>query len=98
MILLLAKIFILSWFIVKFQPFKNILNALPIKQLDPLKQIAILPNLLFLLFQIISCLMCTSFWLSLIITQNIYIASLSAFISFWYYKIFGYKEELTKFN
>jgi hypothetical protein len=57
-----------------------ILEALPDK---------LITNLIKLL---LSCLMCLSFWGTLVWTGDIFTASLMAFIGFWYDKILGFYE------
>lgn len=86
LIILFGQVFILSWFITRFKPLEMMLELLP-------------DNLLFNLVQLLlTCLMCVSFWTSLIITQDIYLAGLSAFIGFWYDKIFGFYEKRVRLN
>ena len=77
MIETLISIWIVSWFITRFEPLQMLLEFVPNK---------LIPNLFKLL---ITCLKCVSFWATLIITQNIILASLMAFISFWYDKWIG---------
>lgn len=86
MFLTLSQVFILSWLITRFSPLQMILELLPDK---------LLFNMIQLLF---SCLMCVSFWTSLIVTQDIYLSSLSAFIGFWYDKILGFYEKRIRLN
>jgi len=74
------KMFILSWMITRFQPLQIILEMLPNK---------LIYNFTKLLF---SCLMCVSFWSTLIWTGDIFIASGVAFVGFWYDKIIGFYE------
>jgi hypothetical protein len=57
-----------------------ILEALPNK---------LITNIIKLMF---SCLMCISFWGTLVWTGDIFTASLMAFIGFWYDKIIGFYE------
>lgn len=66
--------FLLSWFITKFEPLEIFLDLLPDK---------LFFNLIKVLF---SCLMCVSFWTTLIFTFNIFHACGMAFLSFWYMK------------
>lgn len=82
----LGEIFLLSWVTTRFTPIQMILEILPDK---------LIFNLVALL---LTCLMCVSFWTSLIITQDIYLAGLSAFIGFWYDKIFGFYEKRVRLN
>lgn len=76
------KLFILTWFIVHFEPLNNILNYLyGLKFKKPISL------LIKFILKITNCMMCCSFWMSLLFTQDIYIASLMAFIGFWYERI-----------
>jgi hypothetical protein len=75
--LILFKIFIISWFISRFEPIHMALEALPNK---------LVYNLIRL---ILTCLKCLAFWITLTWTQDIFLASLMAFIGFWYDKIIG---------
>lgn len=76
----LGKILLLSWVITRFKPIQIIIELLP-------------DNLLFNLVKLLlTCAMCVSFWLTLSLTQDVYLASLNAFILFWYDKIFAYYE------
>ena len=77
MIETLIGIWLVSWFITRFEPLQMVLELLPNK-------------LLFNLFKLlITCLRCLSFWITLSYTQNIILASGMAFISFWYDKFIG---------
>jgi hypothetical protein len=73
----LISIWLLSWFITRFEPLQMTLELLPNK---------LLWNLIKLLT---SCLKCVSFWITLGYTGNIILASGIAFISFWYDKFIG---------
>jgi hypothetical protein len=75
--LILFKIFMISWFISRFEPIHMTLEALPNK---------LVYNLIRL---ILTCLKCLAFWITLTLTQDIFLASLMAFIGFWYDKIIG---------
>jgi hypothetical protein len=86
LMILLSQVFILSWLITRFSPLQMILELLPDK---------LILNMIQLL---LSCLMCVSFWTCLVVTENIYLASLSAFIGFWYDKIFGFYEKRIRLN
>jgi hypothetical protein len=73
----LISIWLVSWFITRFEPLQMILELLPNK-------------LLYNLFKLlITCLKCVSFWITLIYTGNIVLASGMAFISFFYDKFIG---------
>jgi hypothetical protein len=75
--LILFKIFMISWFISRFEPIHMTLEALPNK---------LVYNLIRL---ILTCLKCLAFWITLTWMQDIFLASLMAFIGFWYDKIIG---------
>lgn len=77
MIEMLISIWLVSWFITRFEPLQMVLELLPNK---------LIPNLIKLL---VTCLKCVSFWSTLLVTQNIVLASGMAFISFWYDKWIG---------
>jgi hypothetical protein len=84
MIEMLISIWLVSWLITRFEPLQMLLEALPNK-------------LLYNLFKLlITCLKCVSFWMTLIITKDIFMASGMAFISFWYDKIIGPEERKVK--
>jgi len=73
----LISIWLLSWFITRFEPLQMTLEHLPNK-------------LLWNLFKLLtSCLKCVSFWITLCYTGNIILASGIAFVSFWYDKFIG---------
>ena len=74
---MLISIWLVSWFITRFEPLQMVLELLPNK---------LIPNLIKLL---VTCLKCVSFWSTLLVTQNIVLASGMAFISFWYDKWIG---------
>jgi hypothetical protein len=77
MIETLIGIWLVSWFITRFEPLQMILELLPNK-------------LIYNLFKLlITCLKCVSFWITLIYTGNIVLASGMAFISFFYDKFIG---------
>jgi hypothetical protein len=77
MIETLISIWLVSWFITRFEPLQMVLELLPNK-------------LLFNLFKLlITCLKCVTFWITLCYTQNIVLASGIAFVSFFYDKFIG---------
>lgn len=80
MIILGIKIFFGSWLLTRFQPLQMLLEVLP----DFL-----ITNIVKLLF---TCLMCLSFWSTLVFTGDFVFASIMAFIGFWYDKIIGFYE------
>jgi len=61
--------FLLGWFAVNFEPFKWILK--PIKQYGIYKY----------LYKLVSCPKCSTFWITLVYTQNIIIAITASFIA-----------------
>lgn len=86
LIIQIGQVLILSWLITRFKPLEMILELLP-------------DNLIFNLVQLLfSCLMCVSFWTSLILTQDIFTSALISFIGFWYDKIFGFYEKRVRLN
>jgi hypothetical protein len=73
----MISIFLVSWVISRFEPFTMILEVLPDK-------------LLYNLFRLLlTCIKCLMFWITLIYTENIVLASGMAFIGFWYDKFIG---------
>lgn len=73
--ILMIKLFLLAWVITRFEPIQIVLELIP-------------DNLVFnLLKLLVSCLKCVSFWLVLIFTYDIFLASGMAFIAFWYDKL-----------
>lgn len=71
----MIKLFLLAWVITRFEPIQIVLELIP-------------DNLVFnLLKLLVSCLKCVSFWLVLIFTYDIFLASGMAFIAFWYDKL-----------
>jgi hypothetical protein len=61
--------FLLGWFLVNFEPFKWILK--------PLKHYGIY----LYLYKLVSCLKCSTFWITLAYTQNIIIAIAASFVA-----------------
>jgi hypothetical protein len=61
--------FLLGWFVVNFEPFKWLLK--PIKQYGIYKY----------LYKMVSCPKCSTFWITLIYTQNIILAITASFIA-----------------
>jgi len=80
------KMFLLCWIITRFKPIEMILDLLPDR---------LIFNMIKLL---LSCLMCMSFWMTLIFTADIFMASAVGFIGFWYDKILGFYENRIKLN
>jgi len=64
--------FLLGWFATQFEPFKWLLK--PIKQY----------GVYLYLYKLVSCPKCSSFWITLITTQNFVIAIAASFVAdFW---------------
>ena len=61
--------FLLGWFATNFEPFKWILS--------PLKQYGIHKHL----YKLVSCPKCSTFWITLVFTQNIIVAIAASFIA-----------------
>jgi hypothetical protein len=61
--------FLLGWFATQFEPFKWLLK--PIKQY----------GIYVYLYKLVSCPKCSTFWITLIYTQNILIAITASFIA-----------------
>jgi hypothetical protein len=64
--------FLLGWFATNFQPFKWVLK--------PLKQYGIYKYLV----KLVECPKCSTFWITLIFTQNILVAIAASFIADFY--------------
>lgn len=74
----MIKILLLSWFITRFRPLTNFIQKVPLTKWS-------LINLIILFIKYITiCMMCSGFWIGLIMTGNIYISIGCAFIGFWY--------------
>ena len=61
--------FLLGWFLVNFEPFKWVLK--------PLKHYGIY----LYLYKLVSCPKCSTFWITLLYTQNIIIAIAASFVA-----------------
>jgi hypothetical protein len=95
-----GKVFILSWFITRFEPLQWFISKLfliefseKFNKLNKIKN-----ELKFLLETLTTCMKCTSFWLALILTQDIYLSSISSFIGMLYEKTIGKWETKIKFK
>jgi hypothetical protein len=84
--LILGKVFILSWCLTRFKPVQWILDLLPGW---------LVLNLVRLL---LTCLQCSSFWIGLILSGDLYLASLSSFIGFWWDKLVSPTENRIRLN
>lgn len=75
-----------SWVITRFKPLEMVLDLLP-------------DYLLFNLIRLLmTCFMCVSFWLSLVIWNDIYLSCMVAFCAFWYDKLIGFYENRVRLN
>lgn len=88
MISLGIKAILLSYLITRFTPFQNLLIKINKRF-----------NNLFtnLLYELLSCLKCCSFWITLIMTGNIYVAIMCFIIAFFYDKKLSHWENKIKF-
>lgn len=84
--LLMTKVFFLSWFIVRFEPVSWLVD--------------LLPNNIFkyIIVVLTTCLKCSNFWMTLLFTHDIFLASIMAFIGMLYEKTIGSWETKIKFN
>lgn len=88
MISLGIKAILLSYLITRFTPFQNLLIKFNKRF-----------NNLFtnLLYELLSCLKCSVFWITLIMTGNIYVAIICFIIGFFYDKKLSHWENKIKF-
>lgn len=77
LIMILIKAFVLAWFITRFEPLQLTIDLLPNK---------LVWNMIKLLT---GCLKCVSFWTTLFMTGDIFIASGMAMIGLFYDKLIG---------
>lgn len=77
--LIILKCLILSWFINNFEPLREVCNTLLSYKLRPIFKI-ITKSMLRLL----SCYKCCAFWTTLLLTGNIFTASLCAYLAVLY--------------
>lgn len=75
------KPLILAWFINEFTPLKDILYYITASKLRIVFKIPFI-----LILKISECMMCSSFWVTLILTGNPFVASLNALIGKLYQK------------
>lgn len=76
--------FLLSWFITRFKPLSVFLNIFK-------------DNIIIRIVKyFLGCIFCTSFWLTLFISNELFKALIVCFIAFWYDKIFSYYENTIK--
>ena len=91
--MIIITVFFYSWLITHFQPLQDIINIINTKRLNrPVKWFV--NNIL----NIPKCMMCCGFWLMLIMSGSILMASIMAFSNFWYKKLLGYYEEYEKMD
>lgn len=82
--LILLKLFLISWTVIKFEPIKIMLEYLPDKLFYNIIRLTL------------TCLQCFSFWLVLIYTQDLIQACLVSFVSFWWVKLITPYEDRIK--
>ncbi len=96
-IITIFKCFFLSWLITRFEPIKNVLSSFFVKAVDYLPHTIKMQTRWLKItgktLTFITCLRCISFWTTLIITGNIFIAAIVCFMGVWYTKLFKKKEE-----
>jgi len=78
-IILILKCFILGWFVNNFTPLQNLFTAILSYNLKPVYKLTVQTML-----QVVSCQKCATFWVTLIYTGNIFLASFMAFIALIY--------------
>lgn len=83
MIILLIKLFLVSWFWNTFEPIHKFLYLLNKKR----SKKKIINNINDNVYKVLSCLYCFSFWFVLIITFNIWYALIVSFVAYIYKKI-----------
>lgn len=98
--IILSKIFILSWFVTRFEPLQWFIDQFfSFKFNEKWNDLNEIKNKShFLITTLTTCMKCTSFWLSLIITGDIYVSALSSFIAMLYEKTIGNWEKKIKFK
>lgn len=85
-IITLIKYFLLSWFIVRFEPIQWMIELLP-------------NNLIkYLIITMTTCMKCVNFWLVLILTQDLLSALSMSFIGMLYEKTLGKWEKKISFK
>jgi hypothetical protein len=78
----MIKAILIAWLLTNFEPFQKLLYT--INEWIKNKTIRFIYEYVY---QILSCIKCTSFWLTLIMTLNIYLAILAAIITLTWEKI-----------
>jgi len=78
--MILLKIIPLAWFITTFSPYQDFLD----RYIKPK-----IPQSLGYLRVALSCFMCHSFWMILIYTQDIFLASAGAMFAYTFDRIIG---------
>ena len=91
MIEIIIKSILIGWMITRFEPLQMILELIPDVK-SPL--VNIISNIVKLL---LTCSKCTTFWLSLLIFQDVYLAIASSFFMVIYEKTIGKWERQVRF-
>lgn len=93
----IIKCFFLSWLITRFEPIKDILSTFFVKAVDYLPHTIIMQRRWLKIaaktLTFVTCLKCISFWTTLFITGNIFIAAIVCFIAVWYNQLLKKKEQ-----
>lgn len=76
-LIIIGKILLLAYFITRFEPLQLVLQTLS----DRYKNL-----FMIVLYLILSCFKCTSFWVGLILFQSIYLGIIAFIIAFIYDK------------
>ena len=82
----LGKILVSSWLVTRFEPLQWLIDLLPNNKFK------------FLIQDATTCMKCMSLYLGLIITGDIYMSALAAFLSVVYSKTIGLWEQNVKFK
>jgi hypothetical protein len=82
----IGKVFIVSWFITRFKPLTWVLELLPDK---------LAFNMVKLL---LTCSICSAFWISLLLTQDIFFSAFMSYIMMAYEKTIGAWENRIRLN
>jgi len=102
MIIEIIKCFFLSWFITRLTPIRSIFSAFFIGMVDYLPKTEKMQNLWLKIaanvLETIVCLKCVSFWITLIITGNIFTAAFVCFCGTWYNQLLKKKETEWRIN
>jgi hypothetical protein len=82
--ILLIKIFLITWFITTFSPLQDVLTNVVDKIYQKINN-NVLKHTVDILYTILSCHMCLSFWTTLMITGDIFSACGVSFVA-WLFK------------